>query len=372
MANVWTNPDEIPDNGIDDDENGFIDDVHGVNFYNGDDTDNDPYRPEGFHGTAVAGVAGAVTDNGIGLASAAWNARLMHIVGSFEGILYAAANGADIINTSWSTPQEGTRRMDDQVLDLATDMGALVVASAGNRSRRVDGLAHNPSAHPRVLSVGATEKNSLTKAGFSNYGKSVNVFAPGIDINMTTHSGGYTRASGTSLSAPLVSGVAALVKTRFPDLSPDELREQVRLASENMDAQNPAYAGQLGRGYVNAEAAVQAPAYPAVRVRSWSWSDADGDSQINSGDEVTISAAIVNYLEDARVLTVELAAADSYPFIEITRAEANVGSLERGNSTNVTFQFAVASDAPENHIVRFHTRIRDGPSPMSRMCLLLT
>ena len=84
MANVWVNEDEIPDNGIDDDNNGFIDDVHGVNLNNGDETDNDPTPDPNHahttgHGTAVAGTASAVTDNGIGIASAAWNAKLMHI-----------------------------------------------------------------------------------------------------------------------------------------------------------------------------------------------------------------------------------------------------------------------------------------------------
>ncbi len=362
LANVWTNPDEIPDNGIDDDDNGFIDDVHGVNFTNGDDTDNDPYMPNGhYHGTIVAGAAGAVTDNGIGLAGAAWNARLMHIAGSYDGILYAAANGADIINTSWFTPRSGDEaRMEAQVLDLATDMGALVVASAGNLGRRVDGLAYNPGAHPRVLSVGSTEKDSRIKARFSNYGKTVDVFVPGVGINTTTHSGGYGLSGGTSLSAPLVSGVAALVKTRFPDISPDALREQLRLAAENMDAENPHFAGQLGRGYLNAEAALQESVLLAVRVKRWSWSDADGDNQINSGDNVTINVTVVNYLADARQLTVGLAPAESYPYISITTAERTVGRLDSGDSTNVTFRFTVAADAPINRSVRFHTRIRDG------------
>ena len=104
LANVWTNENEIPGNGIDDDNNGFIDDVHGVNTLNRDDTDNDPYTPGGNpHGTHVAGAASAVTDNSAGVAGAAWNAHLMHISGFYPGILYAAANGADIINASWFT-----------------------------------------------------------------------------------------------------------------------------------------------------------------------------------------------------------------------------------------------------------------------------
>ncbi len=265
LANVWTNANEIPGNGIDDDNNGFIDDVHGANLRNGDDTNNDPFEPgqSSRHGTAVAGAAGAVTNNGIGVAGAAWNAQLMHIRGSYDGILYAAANGADIINTSWGSLRdtEDQIKLPNQTLDLATDMGALVVASAGNDNRNNDLFWHYPASNPRVLSVGATERDTRRRAGSSNYGKLVDVFAPG-GILTTAPYNGYRHASGTSFSSPLAAGVAALVKTRFPEMTPDALREHIRLTSDNIDAENPADAGQLGRGFVNALSAVRAPSVP--------------------------------------------------------------------------------------------------------------
>ena len=360
LANVWTNADEIPDNGIDDDNNGFIDDVHGVNPGNRNDADNDPYTPGGNpHGTHVAGVAGAVTDNGAGVAGAAWNARLMHIKGLYGGVLYAAANGADVINASWFTSRVDKTAV--QALDLATDMGALVVAGAANDGRNLDDFVYYPPSHPRVLTVGATAKDSRRKAGFSNYGKGVDVFAPGVDIVTTAPEGEYTLSvEGTSFASPLVSGVAALLKTRYPDISPDALREQIRLSSENMDAENPGYAGLLGRGYVHAEAALQTPELPAIRVKRWSWTDSDGDKEITSGEEVMIAATMVNYLANARQLSVGLTAAESYPYIDITTAEQTVGRLASGDSTEVTFRFTVAPDAPANRRVRFYTRIRDG------------
>ncbi len=362
LANVWTNTNEVPDNGIDDDNNGFIDDVHGVNLCNGDDTDNDPFEPErSWHGTAVAGTASAVTNNGTGVAGAAWNAQLMHICGLvYEGILYAAANGADIINASWGGGIYSTTFI-AQTLDLVTDMGALVVAAAGNDNINNDLHPFYPGSYPRVLSVGATAKDSRERASFSNYGKMVNVFAPGVGINVTAPDDEYSSsANGTSFSAPLVSGVAALVKTRYPNISPDALREQIRLASENMDAENPDQAGQLGRGYVNAEAALQAPAFPAVRLRRWTWNDTDGDRWITSGEEVTIKAMVVNHLVEAQQLSVELTAAESYPYIDLSNAEQTVGHLARGDSTEVTFRFVVASNAPPSRVIRLYTRIRDG------------
>ena len=374
LANVWTNEDEIPDNGIDDDANGFIDDVHGANFANGDEMNHDPKpQPGEDHGTLVAGAASAVTDNATGLAGTAWNAELMHVNAAcwdtvraichgYQGILYAAINGADIINASWGAFSGGQKlKMEVQILDLATDMGALVVAAAGNENINNDLLPSYPSAYHRVLSVGATERNSRRRAEFSQYGRTVNVFAPGVDIITTSPGNQYSFSTfGTSFSTPLVSGVAALIKTRFPEISPDALREQLRLSSENMDAENPGYVGQLGSGYVNAEASLQAATVPGVRVRRWSWSDADGDGRIDPGDHVTIDATVVNYLADARSLTVELVAAESYPFITMTAAEYQVGSLERDDSTEVTFQFEVAADASPNKSAQFYVRIRDG------------
>ena len=336
-ANVWTNTGEVAGNGVDDDNNGFIDDVHGVNFANGDDFDNDPTGlPEmpysAHHGTAVAGSASAVTDNGIGIAGAAWNAEIMHInvncrnaevvCYGYEGILYAAANGADIINASWSSlaGNDTQVRMLDETLNLATDMGALVVAAASNRNLSNDRVRIYPAGQPRVLSVGATEKDTRRRADFSNYGKLVNVFAPGVDIVTTGSGNGYVSVSGTSFSSPLTAGVAALVKTRFPDLTPDALREHIRLTSDNMDAENPGLGGQLGRGFVNALAAVQRPSSPAVRLKRWSWADGDGDRQIASGDVVTVTATVINYLSYASQLRVGLVGAEPYPFIDMTTA----------------------------------------------------
>ena len=379
-ANVWTNEDEIPGNGIDDDVNGFIDDVHGVNFANGDDTDNDPTGlletpGNALHGTTVAGSATAVTDNSVGVAGAAWNAELMHInagCGSagldnaicygYEGILYAATSGADIINASWSSivRADDEAKFNDESLDLATDMGSLVVAAASNDNLSNDEYRPYPARSPRVLSVGATQKDRVGRAGFSNYGRLVNVFAPGVDILTTGSDNGYVLISGTSFSSPLTSGVAALVKTRFPAMDPDALREHIRLTSDNIDAENPGFEGQLGRGLVDALAAVQAPTSPAVRLKRWSWADDDGDRVIESGDVVTITATMVNYLSDARGLSVGLVGAEPYPFLDMAMAEMAVGFLPSGDSTEVQFEFRVATDAPDNQLVRLYTHIRDG------------
>ena len=377
-ANVWTNEDETPGNGIDDDSNGFIDDLHGVNFANGDVANNDPTGlPQtpgnANHGTAAAGSASAVSDNFVGVAGAAWNAELMHInAGSphfdgiissgYQGILYAAMNGADIINASWGGLVQDDQRVRhiDQTLDLATDMGALIVAAAGNSDYSIDVFRYYPPRHPRVLSVGATQKDTRVKAGFSNFGRLVNVFAPGVDIITTGLEDGYIRVNGTSFSSPLTAGVAALAKTRFPNLSPDALREHIRLASENIDGENPGFAGHLGRGFINALAAVQTPIFPAIRLRRWSWEDHDGDHIIEPSDRVTITMTVVNHLADANRFRVELVEAEPYSSVQWTTPEVEIDHLASGDSIEMVFEFTVAPNAPADQQVRLFTRVRDG------------
>ena len=381
-ANVWTNQGEIAGNGIDDDGNGFIDDVHGINLENLNELDNDPQPRSGLgdynHGTFVAGAAGAVTNNGVGIAGASWNAVIMSInagCGSgwdvcygLEGILYAAVNGASIVVAGWVTriENEDHLRFIDQSLTLATQMGALVVVSAGQNSSGRNQYNNDenivyPANHPRVLSVGATTKDHPPyRAHWSNYGKRVNVFAPGIDILATTASDGYVEKSGTSMSTTLVAGVAALVKTGFPGMGPDALREHIRLTSESIDSYNPQLAGQLGNGLVNALAAVQELVVPAVRLKRWELVDANGDHAITSGERVTIKATFINYLADAQQLSVGLAEAEPYSFIDLTAAEVRVGALTSGDSVEVSFEFVVANNSPVSQPVHFNTVIRDG------------
>ncbi len=369
-ANVWTNSGEIAGNGVDDDFNGFVDDVHGVNFHDPDSSDpmwaSDTRLPN-HHGTPVAGAVGAVTDNGLGIAGAAWNVDLMHINVAcsrgyymcypYQGILYAAANGADIINASWGGWVNSARvRLMNQVLDLATDMGTLIVAAAGNDSRSsgyYSHYSHYPSDYPRVLSVGATERDTRRLAPFSNYGRTVDVYAPGMFIRTTAVNNGYAYSAGTSLAAPLVSGVAALVKTRYPDISPDRLHEYIRVTSENME---------LGNGFVNALAAVRVPpSSPSIWLKSWTWEGKNGvGGKIASGDRVLIKAEFENYLANAQQLRVGLAGTEQYPFLNWEASEASVGFLGTGNLTQVEFGFSVAADASSDQQVRIHVHVQDG------------
>ncbi len=364
LDNVWTNPNEIPDNGVDD--------VHGVNFANKNENDNDPFHLGNDHGTLVAGAAGAVTNNGIGVAGASWNAELMHINAycrawwgragicwGYEGILYAAANGADIINASWGGSIHGNTRFYDESIDLATDMGALIVAAAGNDSRNLDLFNQYPADHPRVLSVGATEKDTRKLAKFSNYGKTVDVFAPGVKIRTTDLNNDYDYVNGTSFASPLVAGVAALVKTVQRDIPPDSLREFIRASSENMDDDNPNYKGELGRGFVNAfESTKASVSFPVIRLLNWQWTDNDGNLDNATGNEVTITAELMNYYRDADQLKIRLVGAEPYSFLDWLSTDIDIGFLSQNDPKQIKFIFRVGNDTPPNKPVQFFIQVQ--------------
>ncbi len=274
IANVWTNTDEIPDNGIDDDKNGYVDDVHGYDFGN-----KLPYTPGVMidltfnnHGTAVASVTSGESNNAKGVAGSSWNATYMPIgadCGSAgicniaEATLYAAVNGADIINGSFTTSiYHATHHL---AVQCAMEMGTLFVAAAGNDGTNNDVKPQSPASFFETLAVGGTER-SRDRVVF-NYGSTVDVFASGSNLATALPNNEYGRLSGTSFASPLVAGIAALVKTRFPHFSAEQVREQIRYTSETIEDINPSgFEGLLGRGRVNAYQAVQTPVSSAIRV----------------------------------------------------------------------------------------------------------
>ena len=224
--NIWVNEDEIPNNGIDDDNNGYVDDYYGYDFFN---NDADP-RDDNFHGTHVAGTVAAITDNSIGVSGITQNARLMAVKFLGRGgwgsnssaataIRYAVDNGAHIINASWGGG--GYSQLLFDAISYANEMNVLFVASAGNSNRNNDDWVSYPANYdlPNIISVAATA-NTDQLAFFSNYGlNSVEIAAPGVNVLSTSLSDGYRYASGTSMAAPHVSGVAAQLASQSDEHS---------------------------------------------------------------------------------------------------------------------------------------------------------
>lgn len=258
-ANMWHNPDEIPGNGIDDDGNGFVDDVYGYDFKN---TDNNPFDDNG-HGTHVAGTIAAVGNNSVGVVGVACQAKIMSVkaldwagsgdsVSAYNAIRYAADNGADIINCSFGGP--GYSYACKSAVDYALGLGCKVVVAAGNDSQ--DARYVWPANYEGVITVGAVAAgystwSSVDIAYYSNHGPKVDVYAPGGYSNYGSDilsclaagsyfqsiypssivGGKYLRLTGTSMATPHVSGLAALLVQKFPGITQEQVRQALRTSS---------------------------------------------------------------------------------------------------------------------------------------------
>ncbi len=264
---IWRNPLEIPGNGIDDDNNGYIDDIHG---YDVADDDPDPNPPLDLmskgvfgHGTMVAGLCSADPDNEKGIAGIGINSWIIPVKGTkdiegdgnvlwgWQGIEYAIAAGADIVNCSWS--QEVFTDYNQRVLDLAKAHNVIIVASAGNDYQNY--LVY-PAAADYVIAVGATSNNDKIWDK-SNYGSFIDVMAPGTNIYTTGagSDGDYVYGNGTSFSAPLVSGYLAFMLSIKP--SKELALFYLKQGCDNIDIDNPGYEGKLGAGRIRIDRTIE-------------------------------------------------------------------------------------------------------------------
>ena len=239
INNLFTNAQEIPGNGVDDDNNGFIDDIHGWNFVNGTPNSQDDNK----HGTHVSGIAGAVGGNDIGVAGVAWEMSLVPLKflddrgrgtleHAIEAIGYARQMGVQIMNCSWSAKVTPPRALQEAV-ELAGHQNMLFVVAAGNDSMNIDQFPVSPaSIHAdNVLVVAATD-SSDTLAVFSNYGiQTVHVAAPGVGIMSTLPQGKYGLLSGTSMATPHMTGLATLLLANEPELTALQIRQRIMKSS---------------------------------------------------------------------------------------------------------------------------------------------
>lgn len=357
-ANIWTNPGEIAGNSIDDDGNGFVDDVRGWNFAN---ESNDPTGLPGLinnatHGTHTAGIACAVTNNAAQVCGASWNAKVMPVCASspttdnavafgYEGILYAADNGADILNLSWGS-LGGAGAFELDVIQYAYEHGVAIVAAAGNGNPTPSSLPHYPSAYPHVLSV-ANVGNTDIRNSTSNYGTTVDVSAQGSTIYSTIPPNVAGYLTGTSMSSPHVAGLCALIKTKWPGYTPDQVIERARVTSDNIDAANPARAGLLGYGRVNALAALTKNT-PAIRITHLAFDETDHDGIIEAGERVTVNLEVRNFLAACSGVSLKLRETSAYAsVVDSTATLAALDSMQAAALPPLSLQ--IAADAPPQH-----------------------
>ncbi len=269
--NMWINSAEdingngtmdAPDiNGIDEDGNGYIDDVIG---WDCGENDNDPRENSPLHGTHVAGCASEATDNNRNGAGLGFSARIMAVKGTnaadqltavYQGLVWAADNGAQILNCSWGSPSYSATNQ--TLMNTLWGEGIIIVAAAGNND---DNVRSYPAAYNNVLAVAATNSSDV-KAPTSSYGTWVDVCAPGVNIYSTWDLNSMAYGTGTSISSPITAGLAALLRVAHPDWSNQAIVDTIIATTDDVDALNPDYAGQLGSGRINALRALPSCSY---------------------------------------------------------------------------------------------------------------
>ncbi len=265
---LWTNIGEIPGNGLDDDGNGKADDVHGWHFYQNCNTgvcvpqENRILQDDNGHGTHVSGIIAAQTNNGIGIAGVSWGAQAMIVKvldaygdGYYSdvaaGIVYAADNGAKVINLSLGGAESSLLLQD--AIDYAHSRGVLIVAAAGNDG----GNVLYPAACDNVVAVAASDQVDQ-RAGFSNYGPQVDIAAPGDGILSTwPWLDGYYSKRGTSMAAAHVSGAAALLASWRPDFSNVQVEHRLTTEADDVNAEGyPGHDPYMGWGRLNVHQAL--------------------------------------------------------------------------------------------------------------------
>lgn len=263
QGNMWRNPVEFAGKeGVDDDNNGIIDDIYGANFEDAKKPKGDPLDDYG-HGTHVAGTIGAVGFDGRGVVGTAWHVRLMAVKfldyrglgfldGAIKAIYYAEKMGAKIFSNSWGGG--GFSENLKQAIEATNKSGGLFVASAGNDASDNDKKPEYPANYPvaNVISVGAMN-NRGRLADFSNFGRyTVDVAAPGENILSADLYGGYATLSGTSMAVPYISGIAVLLWSKEPHLKNTTLRSRIMNTTKNLLG-----GARIRRGLAYAPAALQ-------------------------------------------------------------------------------------------------------------------
>lgn len=343
--------------GNDTDGNGLADDIFGWDYWaaggvNGQPItpDNNPMADGTDHGVHVTGIATAETNNEEGIAGTGFDVRYMALKAGgipdepstpndesraigfgYESIIYAALEGADVINCSWGGG--GFSEFENDVINFATDMGALVIAASGNAAASdVD----FPAGYANSLSVGSIGETEQV-SNFSNIGFNLDVFATGESIKSTGFRNAIVTNSGTSMSTPATAGLAGLLKSLHPEWGPLRIAAQIRSSARFIDSGN----NRQGHGIIDAFRAVSTD-LPSVRVVSSEFEDSDGN-KLGLGESGAIKLQIINYGNTASNLSLQIESLVGQG-ITLNQTDQAIGTLASGESTEVEFSVRIGEN----------------------------
>ena len=362
VGNMYTNSSD-PINGVDDDGNGYIDDYYGWDFI---DEDGIPDGDGANHGVHVAGIAGAKPNNSIGIAGTGYNCSIVSIrtgndqtiLYGYDGIVYAADQGFDVINCSWGSSSY-SQYAQDVVTYASVNQNALVVAASGNNGQ--DNYFY-PAAYDYVLSVGATNASDEVTS-FTNYGYWLDILAPGQSIYSTMPDGEYNYNSGTSMAAPVVSGIAGLVKSQYSSLTGLQIAERLKTTITDISnvGNNSTYGDKMGFGLVNAYEALNGiVSGPSVVYEEIQISD-ENDESFAVGDTIRIGGIFTNYLGASDSLSAVMSSTSSnISFIDSSYAIGELPASGTVINYNNPFSFIITDSASMNEELVLTLAISDG------------
>lgn len=356
-----------PIDGKDNDFDGYVD-----NYY-GWDTGSEDNNPEvwGHHGNQVAGCASINTDNGADVAAIGFNTMILpvkiandqgYLVGAYDGIIYAADHGADIINCSWGGAGSFNQYNQDVINYATINKGALVVAAAGNSNAQT---YFYPASYDNVISVGGTnasdEKWTESANEGSQYNDKVDVCAPSHNIVSIWRGGGSGLIGrGTSFACPIVSGVAALIKAQYPSASPQKIAAILKSTTDDIYGVggNSAYTGMLGTGRVNAFKALQPVTNPSLSFHGYK-ADDGFEQNFATGDTVLMTVDITNHLANTNNISVILRSSNGYTTVLDSISFISSLNTDETKTVEVPFKFIVNNSAA-NSSAQFSLNISDG------------
>lgn len=352
-ANLWTNPREVPNNRIDDDGNGFVDDVNGWDFFS---NDNDP-SDENNHGTHCAGTIGGVGNNQNGVVGVCWQVSMVAIrflgpdggttSDAVDSVHYARLLGVHLTSNSWGGGGYSSLLL--TAIQQAGTAGQLFVAAAGNDGLNSDLMPNYPSSYAagNIIAVAASTDRDA-RASFSNYGATtVDLAAPGDDIYSTIRGGGYASFNGTSMATPHVAGAAALLLSVDPSLSVAELKSRIMTTVDVL----PSFVNTtVSRGRLNVARLIQEAAGPRPLVQIIQISErnglGNGDGVLNPGETLDLFFQVTNRgAEQAENVSIVIRPLVANSAFTVLRGELPVGTISSGASFVSPTPFQVRSAA---------------------------
>lgn len=412
VGNIWTNTGEIPGNGIDDDSNGFVDDIHGANTV-GDSYSGESGNPmdDNGHGTHVAGIIAAQGNNNFGGTGIAFNVQIMPIKAAqssgvltssdiAQAIYYAADKGADVINMSFGG--YGRSVVEEDALQVAYGISVLI-AAAGNNGRpnetikMIPGIPMYPAAYPWVVGVmaemPAPAANGDNLAGFSNwdayYQNSLEyeVMAPGVDIFSTMPNSSYAKWDGTSMAAPVVAGIAALIRSKFTDknvYSSRFIMGQVVSTGPKVQGITPVGTSEpIFYNEINAFSALTNTPKPEITVAEIYTFDSvsidannNGNGVVDAGETIDIAQVIRNHWGKSDDVIVKMDSNSNAsipdPYVTFINDTVNYGAVgnfasdDNGltydvsntvNGVSSPFRIKISSNTPNDHLIKLNVSI---------------